>query len=189
MTPDVLVGTGRSQENPVSMLDVLVVFGGTGNQASPRLRLEVSVGTLKVRVVAFVGTMKCLSCLSSLQPEGMTQGSKGCDPLGAAAGPVALVTWLPMALTAPRGTAAAVVASTASAAMLIFILIGWLGSDDDRLLVEESGKLPAPGSSGSMHRAEQRREGETSFTGLLADWQRSYTPRDGYIACGPQQNL
>lgn len=51
MTPDVLVGTGRSQENSVSMLDVLVVFGGTGNQASPRLRLEVSVGTLKVRVL------------------------------------------------------------------------------------------------------------------------------------------
>lgn len=132
-----------------------VTGGGVPLGAAVSAALE---GFLPCKV--FVGTMKCLSCFSSLQPLGMTQGSIGCVPFGAAAIPVALV------LTAPRGAAAAVVASTASAPMFIFILICWLGSADDGVLVKETGKLPGPGSSGSVRRAEQRREGEASVPGL-----------------------
>lgn len=68
-----------------------------------------------------------------------------------------VVYCLPIMSAALIGTAAAVVTSTASAAMLIFILVGWLGLLTMRLSRKKLRKGPEPETSQSMQRAEQKR--------------------------------
>lgn len=99
--------------------------------------LDVSAGTVKVRILLgrLVRTgARTVSCFSlSLQPSGITQDSTSSGGLNAGCrlgvcpdAVVVPVTGVSVS-TALKGTAVAVVASRESAAMLTFILIGWLG--------------------------------------------------------------
>lgn len=118
---DVSVGT---EEVSLPGMRMLVI-------QSPKEGAEREVGSVVVVLacdhVVRGGSTVSFLCLH-LQPLGMTQGSISTGPAAVA---VALVNGLPVALTALRvalmvlrGRAAADAASRASAAVLIFILIG-----------------------------------------------------------------
>lgn len=115
---DVSVGT---EEVSLPGMRMLVI-------QSPKEGAEREVGSVVV-VLACDHVVRAVSFLClHLQPLGMTQGSISTGPAAVA---VALVNGLPVALTALRvalmvlrGRAAADAASRASAAVLIFILIG-----------------------------------------------------------------